>query len=183
MTEKLSSGGRARSATLRASLTAMYGLSAVYPEVQPSTPAFASLIIFCWLIISDGHIHPAETRLLTKLVAPRIKLRRDDVEFVCNQIQERGMDERHLKWLVSFIQSGIAPDAKRRAAGVPRQAGHGRPSVASGRGGGHPQGPGAVGRQAAVRLTASFRSGRAGTAQACPKPPSRYASACLASGL
>jgi uncharacterized tellurite resistance protein B-like protein len=90
----------------------MYGLSAVYPEVQPSTPAFASLIIFCWLIISDGHIHPAETRLLTKLVAPQIKLRRDDVEFVCQQIEERGMDNRHLEWLVSFIQSGIAPDAK-----------------------------------------------------------------------
>jgi uncharacterized tellurite resistance protein B-like protein len=90
----------------------MYGLSAVYPEVQPSTPAFASLIIFCWLIISDGHIHPAETRLLTKLVAPanQVAARRRGV--CLQQIEERGMDNRHLEWLVSFIQSGIAPDAK-----------------------------------------------------------------------
>jgi uncharacterized tellurite resistance protein B-like protein len=113
MTERIVQRRQGKKRNIARIFDAMYGLNAVYPEVQASTPAFATLIIFCWLIISDGLIHPAETRLLTKLVAPRIKLRRDDVEFVCNQIQERGMDERHLKWLVSFIQSGIAPDAKR----------------------------------------------------------------------
>jgi uncharacterized tellurite resistance protein B-like protein len=113
MTEKLSSGGRARSAILRAFLMPCMGSTPFIRKFRPALRPSLHLSSFCWLIISDGLIHPAETRLLTKLVAPRIKLRRDDVEFVCNQIQERGMDERHLKWLVSFIQSGIAPDAKR----------------------------------------------------------------------
>lgn len=113
MTEKIVQRRQGKKRNIARIFYSMYGLSAVYPEVQSSTPAFASLIIFCWLIICDGHIHPAETRLLTKLVAPRIKLRRDDVEFVCKQIEERGMDNRHLEWLVSFIRSGIAPDAKR----------------------------------------------------------------------
>lgn len=113
MTEKIVQRRQGKKRNIARIFDSMYGLSAVYPEVQSSTPAFASLIIFCWLIIRDGQIHPAETQLLTKLVAPRIKLRRDDVEFVCKQIEERGMDNRHLEWLVSFIRSGIAPDAKR----------------------------------------------------------------------
>lgn len=114
MTEKIVQRRQGKKRNLARIFDAMYGLNAVYPEVHANTPAFATLIIFCWLIIADGHIHPAETRMLTRLVAPQIKLRRDDVEYVCKQIEDRGMENRHLEWLVSFIQSGIAPDAKQQ---------------------------------------------------------------------
>jgi uncharacterized tellurite resistance protein B-like protein len=105
-------------------------------------------------------------------VAPRIKLRRDDVEFVCNQIQERGMDERHLKWLVSFIQSGIAPDAKHELLESLNKLAMADHLL-------HPA-EAAVIRKARELLGESRCQAdgqlpirRAGTAQACPNPPSR----------
>lgn len=93
-------------------LDAMHRLDAIYPEIKQNTPVFSSLILFCWLIMADGQIHPSETRLLSRLVSPYIKLRRDDVEYVCSQIENLGMTDKHAQWLVSFIQSGMTPDDK-----------------------------------------------------------------------
>jgi uncharacterized tellurite resistance protein B-like protein len=91
-------------------LDAMHRLDAIFPETRPETVNFGALIMCCRLILADGIVHPLETRFLTRLVAPQIKLRKDDVEFICDRIEGRCMTGRHLEWLISFMQSSMAPD-------------------------------------------------------------------------
>jgi hypothetical protein len=93
-------------------LNAMFRLDAIYPDMETATHAFSSLIIMSKLLLDDGRVHPAETRMLTRFVSPHIKLRRDDTEFVCEQITERGMTGEHVAWLASYVKSGMTPDRK-----------------------------------------------------------------------
>ncbi len=91
-------------------LDAMHRLDAIFPETRPETVNFGALIMCCRLILADGIVHPLETRFLTRLVAPRIKLRRDDIEFICDRVEDRCITARHLEWLISFMQSSMTPD-------------------------------------------------------------------------
>ena len=95
-------------------LNAMFRTDAIYPDVTGSTHAFSLLIIMSKLLLDDGRINPADTRMLAKLLSPHIKLRRDDCEFVCNQIVERGMKGNHIMWLVSYMKSAMTPDRSLR---------------------------------------------------------------------
>jgi uncharacterized tellurite resistance protein B-like protein len=90
-------------------LDAMHRLDAIFPETRPESTNFGALIMCCRLMLADGIIHPLETRFLTRLVAPQIKLRRDDIEFICDRIEDRCMTDRHLEWLISFMQSSMTP--------------------------------------------------------------------------
>lgn len=73
--------------------------------------------MFCQLILADGKIHPLETRLLARLVSPRIKLRKDDVELICSRLKERRTSDKHLDWLVTFMQSSMTPESRCELAG------------------------------------------------------------------
>jgi uncharacterized tellurite resistance protein B-like protein len=101
---------------LAAILDAMHRLDAIFPETRHDTIDFSILVMFCQLIMADGKIHPLETRLLTRLVSPRIKLRKDDIELICSRLKERHTSDRQLDWLVTFMQSSMTPASRRELA-------------------------------------------------------------------
>jgi len=78
-------------------MDAMYRLDAIYPELKENDNAFASLVAICWLVLADKLVHPLETKLLYKLYDRYVKLRRDDIRFVCDRIEKAAMTEAHLQ--------------------------------------------------------------------------------------
>ncbi len=93
-------------------MEAMFRLDAIYPDFKENDNAFASLIILCWLMLADKRLHPLETRLLYKLYAPHLKLRRDDIGFITGRIEDAGMSVKHVDWLVSFLGASVTPERK-----------------------------------------------------------------------
>lgn len=117
MTEATARRRQGKKRVLATILDAMHRLDAIFPETRPDTIDFGTLIMFCQLIMADGKIHPLETRLLTKLVSPRIKLRKDDVELICSRLKARPTSDKHFDWLVAFIQSSMTPASRAELAG------------------------------------------------------------------
>jgi uncharacterized tellurite resistance protein B-like protein len=117
MTEATARRRQGKKRVLAIILDAMHRLDAIFPETRPDTIDFGTLIMFCQLILADGKIHPLETRLLTRLVSPRIKLRKDDVELICSRLKERRTSDKHLDWLVTFLQSSMTPESRCELAG------------------------------------------------------------------
>ena len=109
MTDNTARRRQGKKRMLTTILDAMHRLDAIFPEMRNDTIDFAILIMFCQLIIADGKMHPHETRLLTKLVSPRIKLRKDDVELICSRLKQQRTSDQHIDWLVSFMQSSMTP--------------------------------------------------------------------------
>jgi uncharacterized tellurite resistance protein B-like protein len=90
----------------------MYRFDAIYPQLKENDNAFASLIAICWLILTGKMIHPLETKLLYKLYDPFVKLRRDDIRFICNRIEDDAMTEKHLEWLMMFLGTSLTIERK-----------------------------------------------------------------------
>jgi len=93
-------------------MDAMYRLDAIYPELKENDNAFASLVAICWLVLADKLVHPLETKLLYKLYDRYVKLRRDDIRFVCDRIEKAAMTEAHLQWLMTFLGASLTPERK-----------------------------------------------------------------------
>lgn len=116
MTETVVRRRQGKKRCLATIFDAMFRRDAIFPEIRSETVGFAALIVMCNLMLADGKVHPLETRCLTRLVAPDIKLRRDDIEYICDRIQDEGMVKAHLDWLVTFMQSAMPPSERQHLA-------------------------------------------------------------------
>lgn len=93
-------------------MDSMYRLDAIYPELRENDNAFASLIAICWLFLADNRIHPVEARILKPLYVPYIKLRGDDILFISERFARCPLNQAHIKWLLSFLETSISHERR-----------------------------------------------------------------------
>jgi hypothetical protein len=92
---------------------AMQRRDAIFPDVEENDLVFASLIAFSSGLLAQQREKPESCSLAFTIFGEYLKLRRDDIRFICDRISNGPLSAAEWRWLSCFTTS-LAPRDRRR---------------------------------------------------------------------